>query len=262
MAYNLVSKGYNIRLSCKVCSISPSSYYYQYKNSSDNKLIAQKLLQLTKDNNRWGFKMCYFYLKNVEKLKFNHKRIYRIYKELELNLRIKPKKRIQRDKPQELINPNKKNQIWSMDFMSDNLANKRKIRSFNVIDDYKREALTINFGLSLPSSSVIHTLQQLITKRNKPKIIRCDNGPEYISNIIKEWATKNNIKLEYIQPGKPTQNAYIERFNRTVREELFNQNVWQNIKQAQELADKWIKFYNNKRPHFANNGLPPLMKIT
>src|SRR5690554_6496424 len=141
--------------------------------------------------------------------------MYRIYRELELNLRIKPRRRIKRDYPGELDVPTAQNAVWSMDFMSDQLVSGKAFRTFNVIDDYNREALGIEVDLSLPATRVIRALERIIEWRGKPAALRCDNGPEYISQALTDWATKNQITLIYIQPGKPTQNAYIERFNRT-----------------------------------------------
>lgn len=148
----------------------------------ENVLIADWLLRLTEANKQWGFGLCFLYLRNVKGFGWNHKRVYRIYRELELNLRIKPRKRIKRDKPDVLSVPLAKNQVWSMDFMSDTLADGRSIRTFNVIDDYNREGLAIDVDLSMPSARVIRSLEQVIEWRGKPSAIRCDNGPEYISN--------------------------------------------------------------------------------
>lgn len=137
------------------------------------------------------------------------KRVYRIYKELELNLRIKPKKRIKRETPEPLSVPEAPNEVWLMDFMHDQLSDGRSIRLFNVIDDYNREGLEIEVDFSLPSERVIRTLERIIEWRGKPKIIRCDNGPEYISQKLQNWAEKQKITLQYIQPGNPQQTAYI-----------------------------------------------------
>lgn len=143
--------------------------------------------------------------------------MYRIYCELELNLRIKPKKRIKRDVPEALSVPEAINQVWSIYFMYDQLQNGRCVRLFNVIDDFDREGLGIEIDFSLPSERVIRALEQIIEWRGCPSEIRCDNGPEYISSKLPTWARKRGIRLRYIQPGKPQQNGYIERYNRTVR---------------------------------------------
>jgi len=142
---------------------------------------------------------------------YNHKRVYRVYRELELNLRIKPKRRLRREKPDELAVPRQINDMWSMDFMHDKLRDGRSLRTFNVIDDYNREGLGIEVDLSLPALRVIRSLERIIEWRGKPKVIRCDNGPEYLSGKLVDWASKLRIRLQYIQPGKPQQNAYVKR---------------------------------------------------
>ena len=208
----------SIRVACDVLSISATCYTYQARLSDDNDEIADWLLRLTTANKRWGFGLCFLFLRNIKGFKWNHKRVYRIYRELELNLRIKPRKRIKRNKPEALSVPSKINQVWSMDFMSDSLKDGRSLRTFNVIDDFNRECLAIDVDFSLPAQRVIRSLKQIIEWRGKPAAVRCDNGPEYISQELVNWATEEHINLLYIQPGKPTQNAYIERFNRTARQ--------------------------------------------
>ena len=193
MAKKLVfDRQFSIRLACACVNISESGYRYVPLLSSENVLIADWLLRLTEANKQWGFGLCFLYLRNVKGFGWNHKRVYRIYRELELNLRIKPRKRIKRDKPDVLSVPLAKNQVWSMDFMSDTLADGR------------------------------------------------------------------SITLLYIQPGKPTQNAYVERFNRTVRHEWLNMHMFESVAQAQELATKWLWLYNNERPNTAVGGIPPI----
>ena len=234
-----------------------ATYYYKPKLSAENQRIADWLLRLTTTNKRWGFGLCYLYLRNVKGYGWNHKRIYRIYRELELNLRIKPKRRIKRDKPDALSVPVAPNQVWSIDFMSDSLIDGRSLRTFNVLDDYNREGLGIEVDQSLPNARVIRALEQIIEWRGKPAAIRCDNGPEYISQALVDWANEQQITLMYIQPGKPTQNAYIERFNRTVRHEWLDMHLFESIEHAQNLATEWLWTYNNERPNSGIGGVPP-----
>jgi len=196
-----------VRFACQTFKISETCYRYQAKFENENALVADWRLKLTNCHKRWGFGLCFLFLRNVKGFKWNHKRVYRIYRELELNLRIKPRKRLKRDKPDKLSVPASPNCTWSMDFMSDQLINGRSFRSFNVIDDYNREALGIEVDFSLASERVIRSLEQIIEWRGKPKILRCDNGPEYISHKLKTWAEKKGICLSFIQPGKPQQNA-------------------------------------------------------
>lgn len=251
--------GISIRFACICMGISESCYHYQSKLSGENALVANLLLGIitSPQGRRWGFGLCFLYLRNVKGYRWNHKRVYRIYCELELNLRIKPRRRLKRDKPDSLSVPTAINQVWSMDFMSDSLADGRSFRTFNVLDDYNREGLAIEADLSLPSSRVIRALEQVIEWRGKPAAIRCDNGPEYLSGALVNWAQKNRITLLYIQPGKPTQNAYVERFNRTVRHEWLDLHDFESIEHAQELATEWLWIYNNERPNTAIGGVPP-----
>lgn len=253
--------GLSIRFACECMGISPSGYYYQPRLASENDEIADWLLRLTTANKRWGFGLCFLYLRNIKGYRWNHKRVYRIYRELELNLRIKPKRRIKRDKPDALSVPTAVNQVWSMDFMSDTLSDGRSLRTFNVIDDYNREGLGIEVDLSLPSARVVRCLEQIIEWRGKPAAIRLDNGPEYISQTLIEWANKQQITLMYIQPGKPTQNAYIERFNRTVRHEWLDLHLFDSVEHAQILATEWLWTYNHDRPNMALDGVTPIMKL-
>ena len=258
MAQRAVEKhGISIRVACSVFEVSESCYRYQSKLNGENAIIADWLLRLTTTHRRWGFGLCFLYLRNVQGFGWNHKRVYRIYRELELNLRIKPKRRIKRDKPDALSVPMCINQVWSMDFMSDSLSDGRSLRTFNLIDDYNRECLAIDVDLSLPSLRVIRALEQVIEWRGKPAAIRCDNGPEYISGALVTWANQNKVTLLYIQPGKPTQNAYVERFNRTARHEWLDMHHFDSIEQAQDLATKWQWQYNNERPNTAIGGIPP-----
>jgi putative transposase len=254
-------KGVSIRLACQAFRISESCYRYKAKLSEENALIADWLLRLTSTQRNWGFGLCFLYLRNVKGFAWNHKRVYRIYRELELNLRIKPKRRIKRETPQPLQTPNRPNEVWSMDFMHDELRDGRKFRLFNLLDDYNREGLEIEVDFSLPSLRVIRTLERVIQWRGKPKKLRCDNGPEYISRALQEWARKQEITLEYIQPGKPQQNAYIERYNRTVRYDWLNQHLFTSLDEVREQATKWLWVYNNERPHTAIGGIPPRQKV-
>lgn len=249
--------GISVRLACLCMGVSEACYYYEPKLSSENEEIADWLLRLTTTHKRWGFGLCFLYLRNVKGYGWNHKRVYRIYRELELNLRIKPRRRLKRDKPDALSVPKAVNQVWSIDFMSDTLADGRTVRTFNVLDDYNREGLGIEVDLSLPSGRVIRSLEQIIEWRGAPAAIRLDNGPEYIAQSLIDWATKQRITLMYIQPGKPTQNAYIERYNRTVRHEWLDMHVFESVDHAQQLATEWLWLYNNERPNTAIGGVPP-----
>lgn len=250
-----------IRHACDTFAVSQTCYRYQPRLSAENEQIADWLIRLTHNQRNWGFGLCFLYLRNVKGLGWNHKRVYRIYRELELNLRIKPKKRLIREKPEPLTIPETLNQVWSMDFMHDALSDGRSFRLFNVLDDFNREGLAIEVDLSLPSTRVIRALEQVMEWRGKPKVIRCDNGPEYISGALINWATQQQIRIEYIQPGNPQQNAYVERFNRTVRYDWLNQYLFESIEQVQIEATRWLWTYNNERPNMAIGGITPIQKL-
>jgi putative transposase len=262
MAHHAVQeRGITIRLACRAFRISESCYRYEAKLSEENILIADWLIRLTNTYRNWGFGLCFLYLRNVKGYSWNHKRVYRIYRELELNLRIKPKRRIQRDKPEALHTATAPNEVWSMDFMHDELLDGRKFRLLNILDDFNREGLEIEVDFSLPALRVIRTLERIIEQRGKPKKLRCDNGPEYISGALQNWAKKQKITLEYIQPGNPQQNAYIERYNRTVRYDWLNQHLFSSLDEVRDHATKWLWVYNNERPHTAIGGIPPRQKV-
>lgn len=257
----VAEKDLTITLACQAFSISESCYRYQAKQPSENAVIADWLIRLTDNHRNWGFGLCFLYLRNVRGHDWNHKRVYRIYRELALNLRIRPKRRVIREKPQALTVPAVSNAVWSMDFMHDQLSDGRVIRLFNVIDDYNREALAIDVDFSLPALRVIRSLEQVIEWRGQPAVLRCDNGPEYISQALQEWANQRGIAIEYIQPGKPQQNAYVERFNRTVRYEWLAQYHFDTLEDVQVFATRWMWTYNHERPNMALGGITPKQRL-
>jgi putative transposase len=251
----------SIRVACEAFGLSQSAYRHTPKLRSDNDRIAQWLIKLTDNQRNWGFGLCFLFLRNVKGFVWNHKRVYRIYRELELNLRIKPKKRMVREKPQALSVPEQINQVWSMDFMHDQLQDGRTFRLFNVIDDFNREGLGIDVDFSLPSERVIRSLEQIMAWRGRPVAIRCDNGPEYISSAITHWAHVQGIRIDHIQPGKPQQNAYVERFNRTVRYDWLAQYLFDSLAEVQDYATRWLWTYNHERPNMALGGITPHQRL-
>ena len=262
MAQAVVQNGRtSIRHACVTFALSETAYRYAPKRSDEDALIADWLMRLTTAFRDWGFGLCFLYLRNVKRFGWNHKRVYRIYRELELNLRIKPKKRLVRQVPQPLSVPARINEVWSMDFMHDALNDGRSFRLFNVLDDFNRQGLGIEVDLSLPSVRVIRSLERIIEWRGQPKVIRCDNGPEYISHALLAWAEKRGIRIEHIQPGKPQQNAYVERYNRTVRYGWLNQQLFESIEQVQDSATRWLWTYNHERPNMALGGITPMQRL-
>lgn len=243
------------RQACHTIQLSRCVYRYQERRSTDEPIV-QELRQLAEKQPRWGCGKMTDYLRN-EGHGWNHKRIRRVYRDLSLHLKRKPKKRLPARTAQPLAVPEQRNQTWSLDFMSDALSTGRTFRTLNVIDDFNREALWIEVDTSLPAERVVRVLEQLLVGRGKPASIRMDNGPELISQRLENWAQARHIELLHIQPGKPAQNAYIERFNRTYREEVLDAYLFEDLQEVRYITDQWLETYNTIRPHEALQGVPP-----
>ncbi len=240
---------------CHVVGMSRSGYRYQSRKSDDSK-INEQLVSLAERKPCWGFKKMYDYLSN-QGYGWNHKRVHRVYRDLGLNIQVKPKKRLPSREPKPLFQPEAANISWSLDFMRDSLSNGRAFRTLNIMDDFNREALWIEADTSLPAQRVTRTFDMLASWRGYPKQLRVDNGPELISKELADWAARHHVELAFIQPGKPAQNAYIERFNRTFREEILDTYLFTTIQEVQEIAEECLEEYNAVRPHEALGGLPP-----
>lgn len=243
------------RAACRALSLSRSVYVYRLDTTKDQPVIAL-LEELAEKYPRYGFSKL-FELIRRRGLRWNHKRVHRIYCQLKLNFRRKGKKRLPARTPEPLCVPEQINQCWSIDFMSDSLWCGRRFRTFNVLDDFNREVLAIDIDLNLPTERVIRTLERIVAWRGYPEKLRMDNGPEFISLKLATWAEDNNVILEFIKPGKPTQNSFIERFNRTYRNEVLDYYIFHRLSEVREFTDKWIVEYNEIRPHDSLGKLTP-----
>ena len=246
----------SLRQACTMFHISTSVYYYRAKRRDDSEVMEQ-LSQLADLHRTWGFWMMYHRLRKLQYM-WNHKRVYRIYTTMRLNLRNKRKKRLPARVKVPLLCPVGPNITWSLDFMHDALSNGRSIRTLNIIDDFNREALSIAVDTSLPAQRVIRELEKLVEWRGKPEKIRSDNGPEFVATALSEWCQDQGVEWEYTQPGKPTQNSLIERFNRTFRQDVLDGYIFDNLSEIRKYADAWAWMYNNVRPHSSLGHLTPV----
>lgn len=221
-------------------------------------MLHQHLVTMAENRPTWGFWKLFHRIR-LDGTIVNHKRLYRLYKEANLNLRRKTRKRVPLRIKQPLLQPLMPNINWSMDFMRDTLWVGKPFRTFNIIDDFNREVLNITISKSITCQRVIDELNNLIEWRGMPQSIRVDNGPEFIAQALKDWCDHpdRNIKLVFIQKGKPNQNGYIERLNKTFREDILDSYLFEAVEQAQDFANSWIWMYNNERPHEATKNLPP-----
>jgi putative transposase len=244
------------RQALKAVSLPQSTFRYKPKQKPQDSCIEAELQRLVDKHPSIGFWQCFFRLRR-EGYYWNHKRVYRIYTALKLNIHRRRKKRLPARVKQALYQPAQPNQVWSVDFMSDSLWDGRKFRLLNVVDDFNREVLLIEADTSLPTVRLIRCLEQLKVTRGLPQMIRVDNGPEFISALLDDWCKQHRITLVFIQPGKPMQNGYVERCNGSIRRELLNVYVFTSLREVRQKAEEWRVDYNTGRPHEALGYVTP-----
>lgn len=245
----------SIRQACRTLSLSRTVCFYQPDTRRDEPVI-QVLTELAERYPRYGFKKLFQLLRRQGNTR-NHKRVHRIYCLLKLNFRRKGKQRLPARNPAPLATPEALNQSWSIDFMHDALVCGRRFRTFNVVDDFNREALAIEIDLNIPAQRVVRVLDRIVANRGYPLKLRMDNVPELVSLTLAQWAEEHRVMLEFIKPGKPTQNAFIERFNRTYRTEILDFYLFRTLNEAREITSRWLMEYNSERPHESLNNLTP-----
>lgn len=247
-----------IRRACQIAKLSRAAFYRTPPAPMErDREVIEALNRLVESNGRWGFWKCYDRLR-LDGHRWNHKRVHRVYCELRLNLPRRTKRRVPQRLRQPLAAPPTLNGTWALDFMHDTLYGGRRFRTLNVIDEGNRQGLAIEIGTSLPSARVVRLMEQLIDFYGRPTALRCDNGPELTAEPLVDWCQRQGIALHYIQPGKPDQNAYIERFNRSYRNEVLSAYVFESLEQVRLLTDDWLQTYNERRPHDSLGRVPPL----
>ena len=249
--------GLPVQRACQAVGLGRATYYRPVVNWAQRDApVIEALTTLGATKPRWGF------WKYVDRLRctghrWNHKRVWRVYCQLRLNLPRCTKKRLLTRPAQPLVVRPQPNAIWALDFMSDTLYGGRRFRTFNILDEGVREVLAIEVDTSLPAERVLRVLDQVTAWRGQPQAIRLDNGPEFLADRFASWCADRGIALRYIQPGKPNQNAFIERFNRTYRHEVLDAYVFESLDQVREISAQWIQEYNEERPHDALARVPP-----
>ncbi len=243
--------------SCRCIGLSRAAYYNKPSGRDRDADVIRAINTEIDRHPRWGFWKTFKALKRKGH-RWNHKRVYRVYCKLKLNQKRRVKKRLPKRIKRPLLVPQRPNQVWSADFMSDTLYTGKRFRTFNVIEDFNREALQIEIDTSLTSKRLIRVFERLKLERGLPDTLRVDNGPEFLSGAFVAWAESNGMTIQYIQPGEPNQNAYIERFNRTYRNELLDLYLFRNLAEVRDATYWWVIEYNEQRPHDSLNDLTPV----
>lgn len=241
----------------RITGMARSGHYYEYRLKQDEPKIINRMKELIEQQNTIGCEMMHEILRR-EGLVKNHKRTERIYQEQGLSLKIRKRKRrisqVRLDLPQAV----KPNQRWSMDFMQAALSNGRHFRLLCIIDQFTKTCLTILVDFSINGLRVSRELDQLVLIHGKPETITVDNGPEFAGLVLDRWAYRNQVKLDFIRPGKPVENAYIESFNGKLRHECLNQHYFKTLEEAKRIIGNWRAWYNEFRPHQSLDGLTPI----
>ena len=244
--------------SCQCVGLSRSAWYAPPLDWTvrDAELIAA-LARLVEQRSTRGYWKCCQYLAKSHP-QWNMKRIYRVYCAMKLNLRRAAKRRLPKRIRVPLYVPRLPDSVWSADFMSDALACGRAFRTFNIIDDFNRELVHMEVDTSITSARLVRIFEQIQSQRELPQVLRTDNGPEFLGETFVQWAKLQGMAIQYIQPGKPNQNAYIERFNRSFREDILDQHLFVRLADVREAAWWWMLEYNEDRPHDSLDGMTPI----
>ena len=251
----LRDRGLIQRQALQLVGMSGSVLRYQVRDDGNERLRG-RLKELAGQHRRHGYRMLHSRLTH-EGWAVNVKRTYRIYREEGLMVRKRRRKKLPVTERQPLVRPSAPNEVWSMDFLFDELADGRRVKTLTVVDDCSKEAVQIVADTSIPALYVTRVLDQVKAERGLPKVIRTDNGPEFAGRVMQEWAARNGIELRFIQPGKPVQNAYVESFNSRFRDECLSQHWFASLSHMRSVIDAWREDYNHCRPHSGLGYMPP-----
>jgi putative transposase len=242
------------RRSCALVGIDRASCRYVARRQPDEDL-RRRLVELATAKSRWGYRTLCDIIRRERIV--NHKKVHRLYKLEKLQVRRRKRKRVLAGKRVLLTPVTRANERWSMDFTRDTLANGRPFRTLNIVDDYTRECPAIEVDHSLPGLRVVRVLEQLAATRGLPATIVVDNGPEFAGRVLDRWAYQRAVKLHFIDPGKPVQNAYVESFNGKFRDQCLNEHWFLNLQDARRTIEAHRQEYNTYRPHRSLGGLTP-----
>ena len=248
--------GISQRKACRLVGLSRSSLCYRSAKQDDDQAIKERLVELAHERRRFGYRRLHILL-GREGIKANHKRIYRLYSDAGLTVRKRKRRKGIMVERQPLELPDKPNQVWSMDFVMDALCNGRRLKILTLVDDFTKEALDLVVAHSICGEHVVRILDAVAQFRGYPAAVRTDQGPEFTSKALDQWAYKNGVQLKLIQPGKPTQNAYIESFNGKFRDECLNEHWFEDLPHARKEIAQWRQDYNEVRPHQSLNYQTP-----
>lgn len=246
----------SVRRACMVIELGRTTYYYKSRTDPQTALRI-RLRDLANARIRYGYRRLHVLLRR-EGWKINAKRVYRLYVQEGLGLRIKkPRRRRSAVARVALPEPTGPNQIWSMDFVSDELGWGRRFRVLTLVDHFSRESPVLKVGVGMSGRLVADVLDKVALTYGLPDVIRVDNGPEFTSKALDKWAYENGVRLDFIRPGKPVENAFIESFNASLRKECLNVHWFQSLEEASQRIEQWRKEYNGYRPHSSLDNLTP-----
>ena len=241
------SQGHSERHACALAGLGRSTCRYRHRRRDPAELVA-RLRELAAAKPRYGYRFLHTLLRR-EGRQVNHKRVYRLYRAEGLTVRRRKRRRLRVSRPLPSVALVRPNERWSMDFVHDDLSDGRRFRTLNIIDAYTRECLAIEVDFSLPAARVVRVLDKLVWQYGLPESLRVDNGPEFISTALDRWAFKHGVKIDFIQPGKPTQNGHVESFNGRFRDECLSQAHFPTLDRARVEIELWRVEYNCERPH-------------